>query len=177
MNVTATVTSGGVYYWEAGAASSGDSAYGTAGNWYPSRTTKLSSDILVVDLGSGSTVKASTIDMNGVNDSVSQFIIKPLNLVNFRNSNSNGTLIVGESSSRSGEDLFVDTQSIVRKTGNSNLTIKSKTGNSIDFDGQLKVVAGTLSFNGPGTHRFAGNINMVGGFFPSVWQSHLIPQR
>jgi hypothetical protein len=162
MNVTATVTSGGVYYWEAGAASGGDSSYNTAGNWYPSRSTKASTDVLVVDLGTGSTRKASTIDMSGVNDSVSQFLVKTLNLVNFKNT-TNGTFIVGESTSKSGDDFFVDTLSIIRKTGSSNLTIRAKSGNMVNVDGQVHVVAGNLNFNGPATHMFAGNINMVGG--------------
>jgi len=162
MNVTVTVSSGGVYYWEAGAASGGDSSYNTAGNWYPSRSTKASTDVLVVDLGTGSTRKASTIDMSGVNDSVSQFLVKTLNLVNFKNT-TNGTFIVGESTSKSGDDFFVDTLSIIRKTGSSNLTIRAKSGNMVNVDGQVHVVAGNLNFNGPATHMFAGNINMVGG--------------
>lgn len=162
MNVTVTVSSGGVYYWEAGAASGGDSSYSTAGNWYPSRSTKLSSDVLVVDLGSGSTRKSSTIDMSGVTDSVSQFLVKSLNLVNFKNT-TNGTFIVGESTSRAGDDFFVDTTSIIRKTGSNNLTIRVKSGNMVNVDGQVHVAAGTLNFNGPATHMFAGNFNLAGG--------------
>lgn len=160
INVTATVTSTGVYYWEG---TSADSAYGTASNWYPQRSTKSTDDILMVDLGTGSTLKNSTINMDGVQDSVAQFIIKPLNLVTFRNSSSNGRLRIGKATSVSGDDFFVDTTSVVRKTGSYDLTIPVIADNLLNFDGKLKVVAGNLKFPGAGRHDFGGSISTLGG--------------
>ena len=160
VGVTCVVTSSGVYYWEG---SSTDSAYGTASNWYPQRSTKTTDDILMVDLGTGGTLKNSTINMDGVQDSVAQFIIKPLNLVTFRNSNSNGRLRIGKATSVSGDDFFVDTTSVVRKTGSYDLTIPVIADNLLNFDGKLKVVAGNLKFPGAGRHDFAGNISTLGG--------------
>jgi hypothetical protein len=160
MNVTAKVTPSGVYYWEG---TSADSAYGTASNWYPQRSTKSTDDILVVDLGSGGTLKNSTINMDGVQDSVAQFIIKPLNIVTFRNSNSNGRLRLGKATSIDGDDFFVDTTSTIRKTGNYDLTIPVIADNVANIDGKIKVVAGNFKIPGAGTHQFAGNISTLGG--------------
>lgn len=160
VGVTCVVTATGVYYWEG---TSADSAYGTASNWYPQRSTKSTDDILMVDLGTGSTLKNSTINMDGVQDSVAQFIIKPLNLVTFRNSNSNGRLRIGKATSITGDDFFVDTTSVVRKTGSYDLTIPVIADNLLNFDGKLKVVAGNLKFPGAGRHDFGGSISTLGG--------------
>jgi hypothetical protein len=160
ISVTAKVTSSGVYYWEG---SSADSAYGTASNWYPQRSTKSTDDILVVDLGSGGTLKNSTINMDGIQDSVAQFIIKPLNIVTFRNSNSNGRLRLGKATSMDGDDFFVDTTSTIRKTGNYDLTIPVIADNLANIDGKIKVVAGNFKLPGAGTHQLAGSISTLGG--------------
>lgn len=162
LEVTVQITSDNLYTWSE-PTSGIDSSYKIAGNWTPTRTTPSSNDILVVDLAQ-STMRNTTIYMDGVNDNIDQFIIYPNNHVTFKCSTStnSGTWNVGKATSSSGDDFRLDSLGGMRFNGGT-LDLSLSSGNSGIFRSKLDMVAGTLNLNGPGTFKHTADINVGGG--------------
>ncbi len=141
-----------------------DSSYKIAANWTPTRTSPKSSDVLVVDLAQGST-RNTTIYMDGVSDSISQFIIYPYNNVTFKcsTSSNSGNWFVGPKTNQLNDNEFrLDTfAGMIYNGGTLNLNVLNN--NQALFKSNLTVYSGTLNFNGQGRHTFHRDINIPGG--------------
>ena len=165
------VATTGIYTWSEPTSGS-DSSYKIAGNWTPTRSNPNQNDVLVVDLASGTTLRNTTIFMDGVNESISQFKIFPYNNVTFKCSTSTNTALwnIGSSSSGSGDDFILDSLAgMIINGGTINATVTA--GNTALFKSNLIVNSGTLNLNGAGTHTFRKDISTLGGalsFKPSA---------
>lgn len=153
----------GIYTWSE-PPTGVDSSYKIAANWTPTRTTPKSSDVLVVDLAQGSN-RNTTIYMDGVNDSISQFIIYPYNNVTFKCSTStnSGNWYVGPKTNQLSDNEFrLDSLAgMIYNGGTLNLNLLNN--NQALFKSNLTVYSGTLNFNGQGTHTFHKDIAIPGG--------------
>jgi hypothetical protein len=153
----------GIYTWSE-PPTGVDSSYKIAANWTPTRTTPKSSDVLVVDLAQGST-RNTTIYMDGVNDSISQFIIYPYNNVTFKcsTSSNSGNWYVGPKTNQLSDNEFrLDSLAgMIYNGGTLNLNLLNN--NQALFKSNLTVYSGTLNFNGQGTHTFHKDIAIPGG--------------
>lgn len=153
----------GIYTWSE-PPTGVDSSYKIAANWTPTRTTPKSSDVLVVDLAQGST-RNTTIYMDGVNDSISQFIIYPYNNVTFKcsTSSNSGNWYVGPKTNPLNDNEFrLDSLAgMIYNGGTLNLNLLNN--NQALFKSNLTVYSGTLNFNGQGTHTFHKDIAIPGG--------------
>lgn len=161
------VSSTGIYTWSE-PQSGTDSSYKIAGNWTPSRDTKKTDDILVVNLAD-KTPRNTTIDISNLTETIGQFKIYPHNNVTFKCS-TNSAWTVGNSSSLTGVDFVSSDSSFIRKTGSGELEIIIPANNSLDIDGSITTIEGDLLFSGAGSHNISGNIKTVGGllnFTPS----------
>jgi hypothetical protein len=160
----------GIYTWSE-PPTGVDSSYKIAANWTPTRTTPKSSDILVVDLAQG-TMRNTTIYMDGVSDSISQFIIYPYNNVTFKcsTSSNSGNWYVGPKTNQLSDNEFrLDSLAgMIHNGGTLNLNLLNN--NQALFKSNLTVYSGTLNFNGQGNHTFHKDISIPGGtlkFHPS----------
>lgn len=161
----------GIYTWSE-PVTGVDSSYKIASNWTPTRTTPKSSDILVVDLAQGA-MRKTTIYMDGVSDSISQFIIYPYNNVTFKcsTSSNSGNWFVGPKANQLNDNEFrLDSLAgMIYNGGTLNLNLLNN--NQALFKSNLTVYSGTLNFNGQGTHTFHKDIAIPGGslrFQPST---------
>ncbi len=157
------VTSTGIYSWTE-PTSGTDSSYSISGNWTPARTSPSSSDILVFDLATGTTMRNTTVYMDGVDQSVSQVRIAPYNNVTFKcsTSSNSGRVKIGEATSATGTDFLVDTLAGFRIDGGT-VTTRIESGNSSLLKSNLTMKAGTLLFDGAGTHVLHKDIVLNGG--------------
>jgi len=157
------VTSTGIYNWTE-PASGTDSSYSISGNWTPSRTSLSSSDILVFDLATLTTMRNTTVYMDGVDQSVSQIRIAPYNNVTFKCSTSSnaGRVKIRDTTSATGYDLVVDTMAGFRVDGGT-ITARIDSGNTSLLKSNLTIKAGTLLFDGAGTHVLHRDIVLNGG--------------
>lgn len=157
------VASTGIYNWTE-PTSGTDSSWSIAGNWTPTRTTASTSDILVFDLATTTTLRNTTVYLDGVNQSVSQVRVAPYNNVTFKCSTStnSGTVKIGEATSATGTDFFVDTLAGLRLDGGT-ITTRIESGNSSLFKSTLTQKAGTWIFDGAGTHVLHKDLILNGG--------------
>ncbi len=154
------VTATGIYTW-IGTQGGGDSTWGQANNWSPTRTTPSTSDVLVVDLGTNSNTVTSTIDVSGVTQSISQFRIYNYNNVVFKCTTNNSTITVGNGAV--GHDFLVDTFGSMMKSGGATFNVNLNGVNNFYCAGKLSTMAGTLMFNGNGNHTVSGTIRTTAG--------------
>ncbi|MFN6048712.1 MAG: hypothetical protein ACK45C_11960, partial [Bacteroidota bacterium] len=157
------VASTGIYKWTE-PTSGTDSSWSVSSNWTPSRTSASSADMLIFDLATNTTMRNTTVYLDGVNQSVSQVRISPYNNVTFKcsTSSNSGTLKIGESTSATGTDFIVDTLAGLRIDGGT-ITARIETGNTSLFKSTLSQKAGTLIFDGAGSHVFHRDIVLNGG--------------
>jgi hypothetical protein len=157
------VATTGIYTWSEPTSGS-DSSYKIAGNWTPTRTNPNGNDVLVVDLAQNNTLRNTTIYMDGVNESISQFKIFPYNHVTFKCSTSSNSAIwnIGSASSGSGHDFLVDTLAGMRIAGGT-ITSQITSGNTALFRSNLTIASGEYSLTGQGSHTFHKDIHIPGG--------------
>lgn len=156
------VAATGIYTWSE-PTSGTDSSYKIAGNWTPTRTTPSTDDVLVVDLSQGSN-RSTTIYMDGVNESIDQFIIYPYNYVTFKCSTTSNSAnwTVGKTSSTAGDDFRLDTLAGMSISGGT-IDLNIPSGNTAMFKSKLNLISGTLDINGPGTITHRSDIATLGG--------------
>ncbi len=161
------VSATGIYTW-IGTHGSGDSTWGQADNWSPTRTTPSTSDILVVDLGSKGNTVTSTIDVSGVTQSISQFRIYNYNNVVFKCTTSNATITVGNGAA--GDDFLIDSFGSMMGSGSALFTPKIASSNNFLSKGKIGMLSGYMNFGGAGEHVISGDIITTGGslFFNPV---------
>ncbi|MFN5384586.1 MAG: hypothetical protein ACK5CZ_07865 [Bacteroidota bacterium] len=157
------VASTGIYKWTE-PTSGTDSSWSVSSNWTPSRTSASSADMLIFDLATNTTMRNTTVYLDGVNQSVSQVRISPYNNVTFKcsTSSNSGTLKIGESTSATGTDFIVDTLAGLRIDGGT-ITARIETGNTSLFKSTVSQKAGTLIFDGAGSHVFHRDLVLNGG--------------
>lgn len=154
------VSATGIYTW-IGTHGSGDSTWGQADNWSPTRTTPSTSDVLVVDLGSNTNTVTSTIDVSGVTESISQFRIYNYNNVVFKCTTNASTLTVGNGAI--GPDFLVDSFGSFMNSGNNTFNVKIDGSNNLSCLGKLGTLSGTLKFTGTGNHTVSNTIRTTAG--------------
>lgn len=157
------VASTGIYNWTE-PTSGTDSSWSIAGNWTPTRTTPSTSDVLVFDLATTTTMRNTSVFLDGVNQSVSQVRVAPYNNVTFKcsTSSNSGTVKIGESTSATGTDFFVDTLAGLRMDAGT-ITTRIESGNTSLFKSNLTQKAGTWIFDGAGTHVLHKDLVLNGG--------------
>ena len=154
----------GIYTWSEPPTGT-DSSYKIAANWTPTRTTPKSTDVLVVDLATTTTMRNTTIYMDGVSDSISQFIIYPYNHVTFKcstTSNTGNWYVGPKTTPLSDFEFRLDTLAGMRMQGGT-LNLKVLSGNEAMFRSNVKTESGTLNFNGNGNLKFRKDIITQGG--------------
>lgn len=167
------VSATGIYTW-IGTHGSGDSTWGQADNWSPTRTSPSTSDVLVVDLGTNTNTVTSTIDISGVTQSISQFKIYNYNNVVFKCTTNASTITVGNGSV--GTDFFVDSFGSLLNSGNATFNLQVNSSNDFISRGKIGTLSGTLKFNGTGVHTISNDIRTTGGtlwFQPSSGKNTL----
>jgi hypothetical protein len=170
----------GIYTWSEPTSGS-DSSYKIAGNWTPTRTSPKSTDVLVVDLASTTTTRNTTIYMDGVSDSISQFIIYPYNHVTFKCSTSTNTgnwYIGPKTTPLSDFEFRLDTLAGMTVSGGT-LNLHIIGSNEAIFRSNLTIYSGSLNFTGNGNLRFRKDIRTYGGnlwFKPNTNQLSLFLQ-
>ncbi len=154
----------GIYTWSEPTSGS-DSSYKIAGNWTPTRTTPKSTDVLVVDLATTTTARNTTIYMDGVSDSISQFIIYPYNHVTFKcstTSNSGNWYVGPKTTPLSDFEFRLDTLAGMTISGGT-LNLHIIGSNEAMFKSNLTTYNGTLNFTGNGNLRFRKDIRTSSG--------------
>jgi len=142
-----------------------DSSYKIAANWTPTRTTPKSTDVLVVDLATTTSLRNTTIYMDGVSDSITQFIIYPYNHVTFKCSTTSnvGNWFIGPKTTPLSDFEFrLDTLAGMRMQGGT-LNLNVLSGNEAIFRSNLKTESGSLNFTGNGNLKFRKDIITMGG--------------
>jgi hypothetical protein len=157
------VNSTGIYNWTE-PASGTDSSYSISSNWTPARTSPSSSDILVFDLANNTTMRSTSVYMDGIDESVSQIRVAPYNNVTFKcsTSSNSGRVKIGESTSATGTDFLVDTLAGFRVDGGT-ITTRVESGNTSLLKSNITMKSGTWLFDGAGTHVTHGDIVLRGG--------------
>ena len=154
----------GIYTWSEPTTGS-DSSYKIAANWTPTRSNPKSSDVLVVDLASTTTGRNTTIYMDGVSDSISQFIIYPYNHVTFKCSTSSNTgnwFIGPKTTPLSDFEFRLDTLAgMTFSGGNLNLAIIGN--NEAMFRSNVTTYSGNLNYTGNGRLYFRKDVRTLGG--------------
>ncbi len=154
----------GIYTWSE-PPTGVDSSYKIAANWTPTRTIPKSSDVLVVDLATTTTMRNTTIYMDGVSDSISQFIIYPYNHVTFKcstTSNTGNWYIGPKTTPLSDFEFRLDSLAGMRMQGGT-LNINVLSGNEAMFKSNLKTESGSLNFIGNGNLKFRKDLITQGG--------------
>ncbi len=170
----------GIYTWSEPISGS-DSSYKIAGNWTPTRTSPKSTDVLVVDLATTTSARNTTIYMDGVSDSISQFIIYPYNHVTFKcstSTNSGNWYIGPKTTPLSDFEFRLDTLAGMTISGGT-LNMHIIGSNEAMFRSNLTTYNGSLNFTGNGNLKFRKDIRTFGGnlrFQPSANQLSLFLQ-
>lgn len=144
---TGRVNNGSTYVWN----QTGTSAFGTASNWTPARTTPRADDILVYNNG------ANTTSTGVTNQTIGKLLISNNTTVTLQSS-SDQTLTIGGGN---GDDLEIASGSHLRlgSTGGNAITLAFSNATISTIDGSLSLLANTAFDNAVNFNNTVATVN------------------